>query len=111
MGAYTDKLKIINKEIDELLFLLKICIDKKTGIEELLEELSILDNEVVESRIKIISDDVNVPKLLKETCSCNKETMKYILKTFELNGLLYQLNDSNEFENEVNRIHDTRNLI
>lgn len=111
MGAYTDKLKIINKEIDELLFLLKICIDKKTGIEELLEELSILDNEVVESRIKIISDDVNVPKLLKETRSCNKETMKYILKTFEINGLLYQLNDSNEFENEVNRIHYTRNLI
>lgn len=46
MGAYTDKLKIINKEIDELLFLLKLCIDKKTRIEDLLEQLSILDNDI-----------------------------------------------------------------
>lgn len=111
MGVYTDKLKIINKEIDELLFLLKLCIDKKNGIEELLEQLSILDNEVVQSRIKIRSNDVDVSKLLEETSSCNKETMKYILKIFELNGLLYQLNDSDEFEKEVNRIHDTRKLI
>lgn len=111
MGAYTDKLKIINKETDELFFLLKLCIDKKTRIEELLEQISSLDNEVVQSRTEIRSNDVDVSKLLEETGSCNKETMKYILKTFELNGLLYQLNDSDEFEKEVNRIHDTRNLI
>ena len=111
MGAYTDKLKVINKEVDELLFLLNLCIDKKTGIEELLEQISILENEVGQSRKKIRSNDVNVSKLLEETSSCNKETMKYILKIFELNGLLYQLNDSHEFEKEVNRIHDTRNLI
>lgn len=107
MGDYTNKLKGLNKGIDELIFLLTLSREKKNTLENLVKELSNYDNEIIQSREEIRKNDVDIAKIIEETTNCNQEFMNYILKISELEGLTYQLSYLDELKLELERVHDT----
>ena len=107
MGYYTNKLRDLNKGIDELLFLLNLSKEKKNDLENLVKELSNYDNEIIQSRVEILKDSVDIEKILEETTNCNQEFGKYMLKMLELEGLVNQLSYLDEFNLELERVYDT----
>lgn len=107
MGDYTNKLKGLNKGIDELIFLLTLSREKKNTLENLVKELSNYDNEIIQSREEIRKNDVDIAKIIDETTNCNQEFEKYMLKILELEGLINQLSYLDEFKLELEKVYDT----
>lgn len=107
MGVYTDKLKEVNKGFDELIFLLKLSIEKKEKLENLVKELDNYNNEIIKSRAEMRKDNVDIEKIIEETSNCNQEFVNYIMKISELEGLTCQLSYLDELKLELEKIHDT----
>lgn len=107
MGVYTDKLKEVNKGFDELIFLLKLSIEKKEKLENLVKELNNYDNEIIKSRAEMRKGNMEIEKALNEVTNCNKEFVNHIFKTGELEGLTCQLSYLDELKLELERIYDT----
>lgn len=107
MADYTNKLKELNKGIDELIFLLTLSRDKKLDLENLVKELANCDNEIIQSRVEMLKVNADMDKILEETTSCNNEFHNYILKFLDLEGLIYQLSYLDELKFELERVYDT----
>lgn len=107
MGYYTNKLRDLNKGIDELMFLFNLSREKKNDLENLVKELSNCDNEIIQSSVEILKDSVDIEKILEEATDCNQEFEKYMLKMFELEGLVNQLSYLDELNLKLERVYDT----
>ena len=107
MGEYTNKLSQLNKEINELIFLLNLSIDKKEKLEKLVSDIKTCKNEIIIYKEEILKNNNDYSKLNRDVVECNQEFNNYISNFRKFEELGYQLSDTDELKFELKRLYDT----
>ena len=105
MSIHTDKLKDLNKEMKEFIFLLNLSIDKKSNIEKIVKDINNLDKDIITFRNELIKLDANLEQLVAEMNECRKELKEYMNTVYSLDTLTCKLSYKDDLKINLERIY------